>query len=89
LIEKLPEIARAIAEPMGRNDRITIVGTGNGMGTGASKITQDIGQVLAELPPVVKALSGVDLQDLINKLPELAEKKIKEKQAAPSKDGAS
>ena len=36
------------------------------------KITQDIGQVLAELPPVVKALSGVDLADLISKLPDIA-----------------
>lgn len=73
LIEKLPEIARAIAEPMSRIERIVIVG-GGGTGTGASKITQDIGQVLAELPPVVKALSGIDLQELIAKLPELAAK---------------
>jgi flotillin len=72
LIERLPDIARAIAEPMGRIERIVIVGGGGGVGTGASKITQDIGQVLAELPPVVKALSGIDLQELIAKLPELA-----------------
>ena len=71
LIEKLPDIARAISEPMGRISNITIVGGGSGPGTGASKITQDIGQVLAELPPVVKALSGVDLRELMSKLPEL------------------
>lgn len=74
LIEQLPAIARAIAEPMSRIDKITIIGGGGGTGTGASKITQDIGQVLAELPPVVKALSGIDLQDLIAKLPDLAAK---------------
>ena len=76
LIEKLPEIARAIAEPMGRIDKITIVGTGGdgARGTGASKITQDIGQVLAELPPVVKSLSGVDLQELIQSLPDIVKK---------------
>lgn len=74
LIEKLPEIARAIAEPMSRISNITIVGGGTGHGTGASKITQDITQVLAELPPVVQALSGVDLRELINRLPDLAMK---------------
>jgi len=80
LIEKLPEIASAISEPMGRIDKITIVGTGGdgSRGTGASKITQDIGQVLAELPPVVKSLSGVDLQALIQSLPDI----IKQKAAA-------
>jgi flotillin len=72
LIEKLPDIANAIAQPMSRIDRITIVDSGNGQGTGASKITQDIGKVLAELPPVVEALSGLDLQQLIQRLPELA-----------------
>ena len=35
---------------------------------------QDIGKVLAELPPVVEALSGLDLQDLIKRLPELAKR---------------
>jgi flotillin len=76
LIEKLPEIARAIAEPMSRIEKIVIVGNGSDgqRGTGASKITQDIGQVLAELPPVVQALSGVDLQELIARLPDIASK---------------
>ncbi|MDQ3022845.1 MAG: SPFH domain-containing protein [bacterium] len=71
LIDKLPEIARAIAEPMSRIERIVIVGGGDGRGTGASKITQDISQVLAELPPVVQALSGVDLHSLIANLPNM------------------
>jgi flotillin len=75
LIDKLPEIARAIAEPMSRIERIVIVGNGDGRGTGASKITQDISQVLAELPPVVQALSGIDLKDLIASLPDLANRR--------------
>lgn len=79
LIEKLPEIARAIAEPLSRIDKITIIGGGDGKGTGAAKITQDVAQVLAELPPVVQALSGVDLKALIEKLPDLAIKKPEEK----------
>jgi len=87
LIEKLPDIANAIAQPMSRIDKITIVDSGNGQGTGASKITQDIGKVLAELPPVVEALSGLDLQQLIQRLPELAVggAKAESKPAKPAK----
>ncbi len=73
LIERLPEIAAAISAPMSQIERIVVVGGGDGSrGTGASKITQDIGMVLAELPPVVKALSGVDLAALIERLPDIA-----------------
>jgi flotillin len=84
LIEKLPEIARAIAEPMARIEKITIVGTGDGQGTGAAKITQDIGRVLAELPPVVEALSGVDLRELIQRLPDIAQGIGKDKSSTPT-----
>ncbi|MBN2082238.1 flotillin family protein [bacterium] len=84
LIEKLPDIANAIAQPMSKIDKITIVDSGGGQGTGASKITQDIGKVLAELPPVVEALSGLDLQDLIKRLPELAKRDKSDNGGKPS-----
>jgi flotillin len=74
LIEALPEIVRAISEPMSRIDKITIVDSGGQAGTGAHKITQDIGRVLAELPPVVEALSGIDLKELISALPDIVKK---------------
>jgi flotillin len=63
---------------MSKIDKITIVDSGGGTGTGASRISQDISKVLAELPPVVKQLSGVDLIDLINHLPELVKQKATE-----------
>jgi len=89
LIEKLPDIARAIAEPMGRISNITIVGTGGDgtRGTGASKITQDITNVLAELPPVVQALSGVDLKELIARLPDLAKRGTEAPATPAASDG--
>ncbi len=86
LIEKLPEIARAIAEPMARIQSITIVDSGGQAGTGAHKITQDIGKVLAELPPVVEARSGVDLKQLIQMLPDIAANAA-HKKSAPADDG--
>jgi len=75
-IEKLPELARAVAEPLGRVDKITIVSTGaNGEGgAGASKITKDIVDVIAQLPPVLEGVSGVNLKELLSKVPGLAGK---------------
>lgn len=71
-IERLPELARAIAEPLGRTDKITIVSTGNGHdGVGASKLTKDIVDIIAQLPPVLEGVSGVNLKDLISRLPQV------------------
>ncbi len=70
LITALPEIARAVTEPLAKTDRITLVSTG-GDGTGASKLTADVAKIMAELPAIVQALSGVDLHQLIDKVPGL------------------
>jgi flotillin len=73
----LPEIARAVAEPLSRIDRITMVSTGSNGDLGASKVTSEVARVLAQLPPVVESLTGVSLDDLFARLragrPELAE----------------
>jgi len=73
-IEKLPELARAIAEPLGRTEKITIISTG-GDGMGASKITRDIVDIVAQLPPILEGVSGVNLKELLSRLPGLASKK--------------
>jgi flotillin len=70
LISALPEIARAVTEPLSKTDRITLVSTG-GDGTGASKVTADVAKVMAQLPEIVEALSGVDLRRLIESVPAL------------------
>jgi flotillin len=70
LFSALPEIAKAITEPLSKTDKITIVSTG-GEGTGASKFTGDVAKMMAELPAVVETLSGVDLRKLIDVLPAL------------------
>lgn len=69
-IEKLPELARAVAEPLGRTEKITIVSTGgNDQGIGASKLTKDVVDIIAQLPPILEGVSGVNLKDLIQRLP--------------------
>ncbi len=73
LLDKLPEIASAISAPLAKTDRIVVVSTGgeNGSGAGASKITQDVTNIIAQIPAMVEALTGMDLLGAIGNLPGL------------------
>ena len=51
-----------------------IVSNGGQGGAGASKVTRDVTDIIAQIPPLVEALSGVDLKDLATKLPGLMSK---------------
>ncbi|MCZ7546201.1 MAG: SPFH domain-containing protein [Anaerolineae bacterium] len=75
LIDALPEVANAIAQPLAKTDRIVVIsqGDGNGTGAGASKITADITSIIAQVPAAVEALTGVDLVSAIASLPGIAE----------------
>jgi flotillin len=64
----LPEIARAVAEPLARIDRITLVNTGNGDGGGVSKITSEVAKIIAQVPPVIESLTGLKLDEVLSKL---------------------
>jgi flotillin len=64
VVEVLPKMASAISEPLSRTDRITIIGGGEG-GAGASKITRDVTDIVAQVPPVVESLTGLDLSQMI------------------------
>ena len=66
IIDKIPEIARAIAEPLSKVEKIVIVDSGSGEGKGASKITGYVTDIISSLPETVEALTGVDLKDIIN-----------------------
>jgi flotillin len=56
----LPELARAVAEPLAKVDKIVVVGGGDGE-LGTTKITGQVAGVLAQMPEVVKALTGADI----------------------------
>jgi len=60
LIERLPEIVRAAAEPIASIQGMTVVAT-----DGASAITRNVAAVLGEGQGVVKQLTGVDINQLI------------------------
>ncbi|MFQ6099366.1 MAG: flotillin family protein, partial [Armatimonadota bacterium] len=75
VIEVLPAVAAAVAEPLSKTERIVMVNTGGdgAGGIGASRITHDVSNIIAQLPPVVEALSGIDFEDLLKRLPKIGQ----------------
>jgi len=71
LLDKLPELARAVAEPLSRTDKIVVINSGGDphSGTGASRVTRDVTDTVAQLPAVIEALTGLDLMALLRSLP--------------------
>lgn len=65
IIEKLPEIAKAVAEPLSKTEKIVIVDSGNGNGKGAAKVSGYVTDIMASLPETVNALTGVDLSQVL------------------------
>jgi len=68
LITGLPEVVRALAEPLSKVDKVTIVSTGNGDAAGAYKLTGDITRIAAQVPALFEALSGMQVSDLLAKV---------------------
>ncbi len=70
LLDKLPEIAAAVAQPLAQTDRIVVISNGSedGAGSGVSKITQDVTNIVAQLPTTIEALTGMDLMSALNDL---------------------
>ncbi|MCA9923417.1 MAG: flotillin family protein [Anaerolineales bacterium] len=70
LLDKLPEVASAISAPLAKTDRIVIVNSGGDKdsGAGASKITNDVTNIIAQVPATIEALTGMDLLGAIGNL---------------------
>ena len=68
LITGLPEVVRALAEPLSKIDKVTIVSTGNGDAAGAYKLTGDVTKIAAQVPALFEALSGMQMSDLLAKV---------------------
>ena len=60
----LPEVARAVAEPLSKVDKIVVI-SGGDKGLGTSKITGQVAEVLAQVPDVVQALTGADVKKFL------------------------
>jgi flotillin len=82
IIEKLPEIAKSISEPLSKTEKIVIIDNGSTSGSdkGASKITGYVTDIVSQLPETIEAMTGFNFMDAIkSKLePETSDNEIDE-----------
>src|SRR5438445_1045115 len=72
IIRILPEVAGKISEPLSKTEKMIIINSGNGaLGGGASKLTADVTQIVAQLPPVIESLTGIKFEKLLEQVPAL------------------
>ncbi|MFQ3549606.1 MAG: SPFH domain-containing protein [Armatimonadota bacterium] len=81
VVEHLPDLAKAVAEPLSKTEKIVVVGGGADGSAGASKVTKDITNIIAQLPPVIEALTGMNIETILKKLPESVSSITKTQQA--------
>jgi flotillin len=72
LLESLPEVAAAVAQPLAQTDRIVMISGGDNGSIGASKLTNDVTRVVSQLPDLVESLTGIDILGTLKNLPRVA-----------------
>jgi len=68
VLEVLPALASAVSAPLARTEKIVMIG-GNGSSSGAARLTGDVTDIVAKLPEVLEALTGMKLGDLASRVP--------------------
>ncbi len=68
LVEALPQVAAAVAQPLAQTERIVVINSG-GDSAGASKVTADVTNIVAQVPATIEALTGIDLVETLKSLP--------------------
>ncbi len=71
VIKQLPELARAVSEPLSKVDKIIMVGDASG----TSQLTGQVAGVIAQLPTVVESLTGINLREIVKRGKKDEEKK--------------
>ncbi len=68
IIEKLPDIAASIAEPLTKTEKIVIIDNGKGgEGSGAAKVSGYVTDIITQLPETIEAVTGINFTDTIKK----------------------
>lgn len=65
IIKQFPEIAKAIAYPLGNIEKLTVIDSGSGKNGGANKVTNYVTDLIGTLPETVGSLTGVDLMKML------------------------
>src|SRR5579863_8993082 len=74
LLTNMADVVRAMAEPLSKVDKITIVSTGNDGAAGVNKITGDMTKIAAQVPALFEALSGMDIKQLMSNVKAIRQK---------------
>ncbi len=84
IVRILPEVAGKISEPLSKTEKMVIINSGNGPGGGASKLTGDVTQIMAQLPPVIESLTGIKFEKLLEQVPALRNAMENNKKTPPA-----
>jgi flotillin len=68
LITNMADVVRAMAEPLSKVDKITIVSTGNDGASGVNKLTGDFTKMAAQVPALFETLSGMNMGELMSNI---------------------
>lgn len=76
LLGGMPELARAMSEPLSKVDKITIVSTGDSSGSGgigSAAMVNDVAKMIAQAPALFEGLTGMKLSDLMTAVPAIGD----------------
>jgi flotillin len=74
LLTNMADVVRAMAEPLSKVDKITIVSAGSDDAAGVHKVTGDMIKIAAQVPALFEALSGMDIKQLMSNVQAIKQK---------------
>ncbi|WP_313134573.1 flotillin family protein [Anaerocolumna sp.] len=81
IVEKLPEIAASVAEPLTKTEKIVIIDNGSGSDSqGAAKVSGYVTEIISQLPETIEAMTGFNFMEA------LKSKVSREKETVGSED---
>lgn len=70
IIEKLPEIAKSVAEPLAKTEKIVVIDNGSNSSEGnrgAAKVAGYVTDIVSQLPETIEAMTGFNFMDAIHR----------------------
>ncbi len=66
IVEKLPEIAASVAEPLTKTEKIVIIDNGSGSDSqGAAKVSGYVTEIISQLPETIEAMTGFNFMEAL------------------------
>jgi flotillin len=88
LLSGMPEVVKALASPLSKVDKITIVSAGDGDATGMNKITNDMTKIAAQIPALFETLSGMRISELLGKVRAISDREENGRASEPGEHSA-